>query len=139
MILKKKLWKSIAAIAAVDKEIENFENKYQTVIGERGVTLSGGQKQRVAISRALMKDAKLYLFDDCFSAVDNITEKKIGTSLTHFLQNKSALFISHRIFREFAFDKIIVLDEGSIIEQGTHEDLIKLNGYYATTYNKQMN
>jgi ATP-binding cassette subfamily B protein len=133
------LIEQIAAIAAVDKEIEGFEKQYETVIGERGVTLSGGQKQRIAISRALMKDANLYVFDDCFSAVDNITEKKIGTALTSFLQHKSAIFISHRIFREFIFDKIIVLDDGSIVEQGTHNELMQLNGYYAATYTAQMN
>jgi ATP-binding cassette subfamily B protein len=133
------LIEQIASIAAVDKEIEGFEKQYETVIGERGVTLSGGQKQRIAISRALMKNASLYLFDDCFSAVDNITEKKIGTALTSFLQHKSAIFISHRIFREFIFDKIIVLDDGSIIEQGTHNELMQLNGYYAATYTAQMN
>jgi ATP-binding cassette subfamily B protein len=133
------LIEQIASVAAVDKEIESFEKQYETVIGERGVTLSGGQKQRIAISRALMKDANLYLFDDCFSAVDNITEKKIGTALTSFLQHKSAIFISHRIFREFVFDKIVVLDDGSIVEQGTHHELIQLNGYYAATYTAQMN
>jgi ATP-binding cassette subfamily B protein len=133
------LIEQIAAIAAVDKEIKGFEKQYETVIGERGVTLSGGQKQRIAISRALIKDANLYLFDDCFSAVDNITEKKIATALTTYLQHKSALIISHRIFREFTFDKIIVLDNGSIAEQGTHNELMQLNGYYAATYTAQMN
>jgi ATP-binding cassette, subfamily B, multidrug efflux pump len=131
--------KAITTIAAIDSEIEAFENKYQTIVGERGVTLSGGQKQRISISRALMKDASFYIFDDCFSAIDNITEKKIGDALTKFLQKKSALFISHRIFREFNFDKIIVLNDGNIVEQGTHLQLMQLNGYYAATYNKQMN
>lgn len=134
-----KMIEKIAAIAAIDNEINAFEKKYHTIIGERGVTLSGGQKQRIAISRALMKDANLYVFDDCFSAVDNITEKKIGTALTNFLENKSAIFISHRIFREFIFDNIVVLDEGEIIEQGTHADLMKLNGYYANTFIAQTN
>jgi len=131
--------KAITTIADIDSEIEAFENKYQTIVGERGVTLSGGQKQRISISRALMKDASFYIFDDCFSAIDNITEKKIGDALTLFLQKKSALFISHRIFREFNFDKIIVLNDGNIVEQGTHLQLMQLNGYYAATYNKQIN
>jgi ATP-binding cassette subfamily B protein len=129
----------IAAVAAIDKEIQNFEYQYATVIGERGVTLSGGQKQRISISRALMKNANVYVFDDCFSAIDNITEKRIGTALTGFLKNKSALFISHRIFREFEFNKIVVLDDGQIIEQGTHIELMLKNGYYAATYQAQMN
>ena len=129
---------AITSIAAIDKEIQHFEQKYQTIVGERGVTLSGGQKQRISIARALMKDAKLYIFDDCFSAIDNITEKKMGDALTTFLQQKSALFISHRIFREFKFDKIIVLDEGKIIEQGTHQELLNLDCYYAATYKTQM-
>ncbi|MFY7965186.1 MAG: ABC transporter ATP-binding protein [Chitinophagaceae bacterium] len=129
----------VASIAAVDKEIESFEHQYKTIIGERGVTLSGGQKQRISISRALMKNANLYLFDDCFSAIDNLTEKKVGLALTSFLQDKSALFISHRIFREFEFDRIIVLDNGQIIEQGTHTELMQQNGYYASTYQAQIN
>ena len=85
-----------------------------------------------------LKDVPFYIFDDCFSAVDNITEKRIGEALNKFLNNKSALFISHRIFKEFIFDKIIVLDNGSIVEQGTHQQLIELNGYYAQTFKKQM-
>ena len=131
--------KTITTIAAIDTEIETFEHKYETIVGERGVTLSGGQKQRISIARALTKDAAMYIFDDCFSAIDNLTEKKIGDDLTIFLQKKSALFISHRIFREFIFDKIVVLDNGNIIEQGNHQQLMELNGYYAATFNKQNN
>lgn len=130
--------KDFAGVAAIDTEIEKFGHQYNTVIGERGVTLSGGQKQRISIARALMKDARLYVFDDCFSAIDNLTEKRIGTSLGKFLQDKSAVFISHRIFREFVFDKIIVLDDGRIAEEGTHETLMQEGGYYAHVYAMQM-
>ncbi len=128
----------IATIASVEKEIKSFDKNYETIVGERGVTLSGGQKQRISISRALSKNASLYIFDDCFSAIDNITEKRIGESLTQFLYQKSALFISHRIFSEFKFDKIIVLDNGNIIEEGTHESLLRKNGYYTKLYNTQI-
>ena len=130
--------KQVAQLACIDAEIESLENKYETLVGERGITLSGGQKQRISMARAFLKDASFYIFDDCFSAVDNITEKRIGASLNQFLQQKSALFISHRIFKEFVFDKIIVLENGSIIEQGTHNELLQLNGYYAATYRQQV-
>ena len=130
--------KNVAQIASIDNEIESLEKGYETLVGERGITLSGGQKQRISMARAFLKDVPFYIFDDCFSAVDNITEKKIGESLNKFLYNKSALFISHRIFKEFVFDKIIVLDNGNIIEQGTHQQLLQLNGYYAQVFKKQM-
>lgn len=129
--------KQVAKIASIHNEIESLENGYETMVGERGITLSGGQKQRISMARAFLKDVPLYIFDDCFSAVDNITEKRIGEALNKFLNNKSALFISHRIFKEFVFDKIIVLENGSIVEQGTHQQLMQLNGYYAQTYRKQ--
>lgn len=130
--------KQVAKIAAIDTEIESLKNGYETMLGERGITLSGGQKQRISMARAFLKDVPVYIFDDCFSAIDNITEKRIGDALNEFLQNKSALFISHRIFKEFVFDNIIVLDNGVIIEQGTHQKLMQLNGYYAQTYRKQI-
>ncbi|MCX6208771.1 MAG: ABC transporter ATP-binding protein [Bacteroidetes bacterium] len=130
--------KNVAQIASIDNEIESLEKGYETLVGERGITLSGGQKQRISMARAFLKDVPFYIFDDCFSAVDNITEKKIGESLNKFLYNKSALFISHRIFKEFVFDKIIILDNGNIIEQGTHQQLLQLNGYYAQVFKKQM-
>lgn len=128
----------VTQMAAIHNEIESLENGYDTMVGERGITLSGGQKQRISIARAFLKDAPFYIFDDCFSAVDNVTEKRIGSALNIFLQKKSALFISHRIFKDFVFDNIIVLDKGEIIEQGTHEQLMTLDGYYAQTYNKQL-
>jgi len=123
--------------ASIEKEIENFPDKYETLIGERGVTLSGGQKQRISIARALIKNPNLVIFDDCLSAVDARTEKQIITNLYEFLKEKTAIIITHRIFALFQFDKIIVLDDGKIIEQGSHEELMQKNGYYALLYNRQ--
>jgi ATP-binding cassette subfamily B multidrug efflux pump len=123
--------------ASVEREIESFAHQYDTVIGERGVTLSGGQKQRISIARALIKDPRIIVFDDCLSAVDAKTEKEIIGNLYRFLENKTAIIITHRIFSLFEFDKIIVLDEGSIIEQGTHAELLAANGYYTYLYRQQ--
>ncbi len=126
-----------ARYASVEREIEGFVHKYETVIGERGVTLSGGQKQRISIARALLKDPRIVVFDDCLSAVDAKTEKEILGNLYRFLQEKTAIIITHRIFSLFEFDKIIVLDEGRIIEEGTHKGLLEANGYYAYLYRQQ--
>jgi ATP-binding cassette subfamily B protein len=123
--------------ASIHNEIEKFANGYDTLIGERGVTLSGGQKQRISIARALIKDPKIVIFDDCLSAVDARTEKEIIGNLYRFLQNKTAIIITHRIFALFDFDKIIVLDDGKIVEQGTHNELLALKGYYADMYKRQ--
>jgi ATP-binding cassette subfamily B multidrug efflux pump len=123
--------------ASVHTEIERFAEKYNTMIGERGVTLSGGQKQRISIARALIKDPQIVVFDDCLSAVDARTEKEIIQNLYQYLQHKTAIIITHRIFSLFEFDKIIVLDEGKIAEQGTHETLLAINGMYAEMYNRQ--
>jgi ATP-binding cassette subfamily B protein len=123
--------------ASVDKEIEGFSQKYETLIGERGVTLSGGQKQRISIARALIKEPNLVIFDDCLSAVDARTEKEIIGNLYDYLKDKTAIIITHRIFSLFHFDKIVVLDEGEIVEQGTHEELLDLNGFYAALYARQ--
>jgi len=129
--------KKAARQASVDGDIENFAEGYATMIGERGVTLSGGQKQRVSIARALIKDPNLIIFDDCLSAVDAKTEKKIIGTLSEYLQNKTAIIITHRIFSLFNFDKIVVLDQGKIIEQGTHYQLMAQNSYYAGLYARQ--
>jgi ATP-binding cassette subfamily B protein len=126
-----------ARAASLDQEIRGFSHGYDTLVGERGVTLSGGQKQRMSIARALCKDADLLLFDDCLSAVDTRTEKRILAGLQAALKDKTAVIITHRIFSLFAFDKIIVLDDGAILEQGTHEALMENQGYYASLYRKQ--
>ena len=123
--------------ASIHAEIENFEYGYDTLIGERGVTLSGGQKQRISIARALIKSPEIVIFDDCLSAVDARTEKEIIGNLYRFLEDKTAIIITHRIFSLFDFDKIIVLDDGKTVEQGTHKELIDLNGYYADMYKRQ--
>jgi ATP-binding cassette subfamily B protein len=123
--------------ASVEKEIAGFAGQYDTMIGERGVTLSGGQKQRISIARALIKDPGLVIFDDCLSAVDARTEKEIIGNLNEYLEDKTAIIITHRIFSLFSFDKIVVLDDGEIVEEGTHQQLLSLNGYYAGLYARQ--
>ena len=123
--------------AAVDGEIRGFSEGYETMIGERGVNLSGGQKQRLSIARALCKESDLLLFDDCLSAVDAKTEKQILSGLYEVMKHKTAIIITHRIFSLFEFDKIIVLENGTITEQGRHAELMALKGYYSELYHKQ--
>ena len=123
--------------AVIDTEIERFSAKYETAIGERGVTLSGGQKQRISIARALIKDHEIVLFDDCLSAVDAKTENEIISNLYDYLQSKTAVIITHRIFSLFNFDKIVLLKDGEISEMGTHQSLLEKNGMYADMYRKQ--
>jgi ATP-binding cassette subfamily B protein len=129
--------KKAAVNAVVQNEIEQFSQKYKTIIGERGVTLSGGQKQRISIARALMKEHEIVIFDDCLSAVDAKTESQIINKLDSYLKNKTAIIITHRIFSLFNFDKIILLKDGAVAEQGTHSELLGKNGYYAEMYAHQ--
>lgn len=126
-----------AADASIHPDIKNFSQGYKTMIGERGVTLSGGQKQRISIARALIKNHNLVVFDDCLSAVDAKTENEILGNLYRFLENRTAIIITHRIFSLFHFDKIVVIEDGEIVEQGTHDELMLLNGFYTELYNRQ--
>lgn len=129
---------SSAKDADVHKNIIDFPNGYETILGERGVTLSGGQKQRVSIARAIIKDPKILIFDDCLSAVDTETEEKILTNLKQVSQDKTTFIISHRVSSAKNADKIIVLDNGEIVQQGTHNQLINQNGYYKELYEQQL-
>ncbi len=129
---------SAATKAVVHQNIEGFKDKYDTILGERGVTLSGGQKQRVSIARAIIKNPKILVFDDCLSAVDTETEEKILTNLESISKDKTTFIISHRVSSAKNADKIIILDDGEIIQQGSHNQLINQNGYYKELYEQQL-
>ena len=124
--------------ASVHENIIGFNKGYKTILGERGITLSGGQKQRVSIARAIIKDPQILLLDDCLSAVDTETEEQILNNIETLLKNKTTIIVSHRISSAKHAHKIIVLKEGKIIQQGTHNELIKLEGYYKELYAKQL-
>lgn len=124
--------------AVVHKNIVEFTKEYETVLGERGITLSGGQKQRVSIARAIIKEPQILLFDDCLSAVDTETEEQILNNLKKVTQNTTTIIVSHRVSSAKNADHIIVLDEGRIVERGTHDSLVNGDGYYAELYSNQM-
>ena len=124
--------------AVVHDNIIGFKEEYETVLGERGITLSGGQKQRVSIARAIIKNPQILVFDDCLSAVDTETEEKILGNLEEVSKDKTTFIISHRVSSAKNADKIIILDEGKIIQQGTHNQLISENGYYKDLYEQQL-
>ncbi|MDC3129899.1 ABC transporter ATP-binding protein/permease [Bacteroidota bacterium] len=124
--------------AAIDEEVKKFPNKYKTKIGERGVQLSGGQKQRISIARAFYTKPEIFIFDDCLSAVDSITERKIVKILNKLKSKTTSIIVSHRIMSLVKCDNILVLDEGKIIESGKHTDLIKKNGFYFKMFTNQL-
>ncbi len=126
-----------AANASVHREVEELPKKYETIVGERGVTLSGGQKQRISIARAFLKNPQITILDDCLSAVDAKTEKDILTALQKLLQYKTSIIITHRIFTLLDFDNIIVLAHGRIAEEGTHAQLLAKRGLYHDLYEAQ--
>lgn len=124
--------------AAVYHNIVGFEQQFETMLGERGITLSGGQKQRVSIARALIKEPQMLVFDDCLSAVDTKTEEEILSNLGRLMKGRTSVLIAHRISTIKNADKILVLDEGKIIEEGTHEELLKRGAAYAELYQNQL-
>ena len=129
---------NVCKIAGIHNEIIKFSNGYETILGERGINLSGGQKQRICIARALIKEPKILILDDCLSALDNETEEKIILSLKNILKDTTTIISSHRLSSVQNLNEIIVLDKGKIIQKGNHELLINQNGYYKDVYSKQL-
>ena len=130
--------RAAAAIARLDKDVEDFPKSYDTLVGERGITLSGGQKQRTAIARALMVDPRLLILDDALSAVDTYTEEEILKRLRGVMRQRTSLIVSHRVSTVRGADRIFVLDRGRIVEQGRHDDLVARGGIYATLHRRQL-
>ena len=128
----------MAAVANLDTDIKEFSNEYQTIVGERGITLSGGQKQRTAIARALMVDPRIIILDDALSAVDTYTEERILSQLNTELRDRTTLIVSHRISTVRQADLIVVLQNGSVVERGSHDELLAYGGVYADLHRKQL-
>ncbi|MFK8267604.1 ABC transporter ATP-binding protein [Capnocytophaga cynodegmi] len=124
--------------AVVHHNIMDFTHQYESVLGERGVSLSGGQKQRISIARALLKEAEIYLLDDSLSAVDTDTEEKILYNLGEIFREKTVIIVSHRVSITKNADRILMLNQGELVEEGTHEELFDKNGYYRVFYNSQV-
>jgi ATP-binding cassette subfamily B protein len=129
--------RAAARLASLDNDVQRFPDNYRTLVGARGMTLSGGQKQRAAIARALIKNPAILILDDPLSAVDAHTEEEILASLASYYSGRTVLIVSHRLSALRNCDRIIVLDEGNFAEQGSHDELIALNGRYAATYREQ--
>ncbi len=127
-----------ATVAQLEKDVRDFPNGYETMVGERGITLSGGQKQRTAIARAVVTDPRILILDDALSAVDTYTEEEILSRLRDVMKDRTAIIISHRISTVRDADQIVVLDAGRVVEKGRHDELIRMGGHYAELYKKQL-
>ena len=127
-----------AQISNIDDDVQGFPNKYDTMVGERGITLSGGQKQRTAISRAVVRYPKILILDDALSSVDTYTEEQILHELKQVMRDRTSILISHRVSTVKEADEIIVLDSGQIVERGTHAELLVRDGYYAALHRRQL-
>jgi ATP-binding cassette subfamily B protein len=127
-----------AAVARLDKDVQDFPRGYETTVGERGITLSGGQKQRTALARAVMADAEILILDDALSAVDTYTEEEILSRLRGVMRERTSIIVSHRISTVREADHIFVLDNGRVAERGSHDQLVARGGLYAALYRKQL-
>jgi ATP-binding cassette subfamily B protein len=127
-----------AHVSRLDKDLEDFPRGYDTVVGERGITLSGGQKQRTAIARAVITDPKILVLDDALSAVDTYTEEEILSRLAGIMRSRTTIIVSHRVSTVRNADQILVLEDGEIVERGTHDQLVARNGVYAELHRKQL-
>src|SRR5262249_16070314 len=127
-----------ASVARLDKDIVDFPKGYDTVVGERGITLSGGQKQRTALARAVALDPRILVLDDSLSSVHTYTEEETLRRLRGVMRARTSILVSHRISTVRHADQIFVLDDGRIVERGTHDDLIRRNGLYAELHKKQL-
>ena len=127
-----------AEISNIHEDVQSFPNKFETMVGERGITLSGGQKQRTAISRAVVRDPKILILDDALSSVDTYTEEQILHELKQVMRHRTSILISHRVSTVKEADEIIVLASGAIVERGTHGELLARNGYYAELHQRQL-
>ena len=130
--------KEAAEISQLSKDISEFHDGYDTLLGERGINLSGGQKQRLSIARAIIRQPSILILDDALSSIDTYTEEDILKGLKVFMKERTSIIISHRISTIKVSDLIIVLDDGEIVEQGKHQELVDKDGMYANLYRKQL-